>query len=86
VSPLIGGRAVKGPADRMLRRMAGGTTPAHVASCYEGLIDALVIDEADAPDGLPSSVRPVVTRTLMRDADARRRLAQDVLDAAGALA
>src|SRR5581483_8266006 len=29
VSPLIGGRAVKGPADRMLARMAGGTTPAH---------------------------------------------------------
>jgi LPPG:FO 2-phospho-L-lactate transferase len=86
VSPLIGGRAVKGPADRMLGRMAGGTSPAHVASCYEGLIDALVIDEADAPADLPAGVRPVVTRTLMHDADARRRLAQDVLDAAGALA
>ena len=31
VSPLIGGRAVKGPADRMLARLAGGTSPAHVA-------------------------------------------------------
>ena len=30
VSPLIGGRAVKGPLDRMLTRMAGGTTPAHL--------------------------------------------------------
>ena len=49
VSPLIGGRAVKGPLDRMLTRMAGGTTPAHVAGCYQGLIDALVIDGADAP-------------------------------------
>jgi LPPG:FO 2-phospho-L-lactate transferase len=86
VSPLIGGRAVKGPADRMLARMAGGTSPASLASCYEGLIDALVIDEADAPDALPASVRPVVTKTLMHDAEARRRLAQDVLDAAGALA
>ena len=37
ISPLVGGRAVKGPADRMLRRLAGGTTPAHVASCYAGL-------------------------------------------------
>ena len=36
VSPLVGGRAVKGPADRMLDRLAGGTTPAHVASCYAG--------------------------------------------------
>ena len=41
VSPLVGGRAVKGPADRMLARLAGGTMPAHVASCYAGLIDAL---------------------------------------------
>ena len=83
VSPLIGGRAVKGPADRMLARLAGGTSPAHVAGCYAGLIDALVLDEADAPAELPGGVRAVVTRTLMSDARARRRLAQDVLDAAG---
>ena len=82
VSPLIGGRAVKGPADRMLARLAGGTTPAHVASCYAGLIDALVVDQADADalDGL--GVRPIVTATLMRDAEARRRLAEAALDAA----
>jgi LPPG:FO 2-phospho-L-lactate transferase len=83
VSPLIGGRAVKGPADRMLERLAGGTSPAHVAACYPGLIDALVLDEADAPAGLPDGVRAVVTRTLMSDAAARSRLARDVLDAAG---
>ena len=77
VSPLIGGRAVKGPADRMLRRLAGGTSPRHVAGCYPGLIDALVVDEADADDldGL-GDVRPIVTRTLMSDGDARRRLAE----------
>jgi LPPG:FO 2-phospho-L-lactate transferase len=80
VSPLIGGRAVKGPADRMLARMAGGTTPAHVASCYEGLIDALVVDESDRIDDL--AVRPVVTRTLMTDLDASRALAATVLEAA----
>jgi LPPG:FO 2-phospho-L-lactate transferase len=78
VSPLIGGRAVKGPADRMLMRMAGGTTPAHVARCYEGLIDALVIDESDEPNaGVPT----IVTRTLMRDADSRRRLVEAALGA-----
>ena len=65
----------------MLARLAGGTTPAHVAGCYAGLIDALVIDEADA-DGRRSACAPVVTRTLMRDADARRRLAEAVLGAA----
>jgi LPPG:FO 2-phospho-L-lactate transferase len=82
VSPLIGGRAVKGPADRMLRRLAGGTSPRHVTSCYQGLIDAVVVDEADADDldGL-GDVRPIVTRTLMSDADARRRLAEAALGA-----
>ncbi|MBA2461116.1 MAG: 2-phospho-L-lactate transferase [Actinobacteria bacterium] len=80
VSPLVGGKAVKGPADRMLARLKGGTTPAHVASCYEGLIDALVVDEAD-PAG-PLAVRAVVTSTLMTDLAASRRLAQTVLEAA----
>jgi LPPG:FO 2-phospho-L-lactate transferase len=82
VSPLIAGRAIKGPADRMLRRLAGGTSPRHVAACYEGLIDALVVDQADADDldGL-GDVRPVVTRTLMTDDAARRRLAEAALGA-----
>jgi LPPG:FO 2-phospho-L-lactate transferase len=79
VSPLIGGRAVKGPADRMLARLAGGTSPAHVAGCYAGLIDALVVDEADA-DGLEGlDVRAIVTQTLMTGTDARRRLAEAAL-------
>jgi LPPG:FO 2-phospho-L-lactate transferase len=84
VSPLIAGRAVRGPADRMLARLAGGTTPAHVASCYAGLIDALVIDEADTPAELPDGVRVVVAQTLMRDDDATRRLAATVLDSSAA--
>jgi len=76
VSPLIGGRAVKGPADRMLTRLAGGTAPAQVASCYKGLIDALVVDEADADDLDGLEVRAIVTRTLMVDDAARRSLAE----------
>jgi LPPG:FO 2-phospho-L-lactate transferase len=82
VSPLIGGRAVKGPADRMLQRLAGGTSPRHVASCYAGLIDALLVDEADADDldGL-GDVRAIVTPTLMSDDEARRRLAEVALGA-----
>jgi LPPG:FO 2-phospho-L-lactate transferase len=85
VSPLIGGRAVKGPADRMLTRLGGGTGPQVVADCYPGLIDVLVIDEVDAPVEL-AGVRTVVTKTLMVDEDARRRLALAVLDAAAAVA
>ena len=78
VSPLIGGRTVKGPADRMLERFAGGTSPAHVADVYEGLIDRLVVDEADA--GADGDF--IVTRTLMTDEAARRTLAGAVLEAA----
>jgi LPPG:FO 2-phospho-L-lactate transferase len=80
VSPLVGGAAVTGPLDRMLSRMAGGVTPGHVASCYEGVVDALVVDETDWP--AEASVELVVTSTLMRDRDAARRLAEVVLEAA----
>jgi LPPG:FO 2-phospho-L-lactate transferase len=80
VSPLVGGKAVKGPADRMLSRMAGGTTPAHVAQCYEGVIDSLVIDEGDAPAHAP--VELVVTQTLMSDRQAAVGLAEAALEAA----
>ena len=66
----------------MLARIAGGTSPRHVAACYAGLIDAIVLDEADAADldGL-GDVRPIVAQTLMHDAGARRRLAETALGA-----
>jgi LPPG:FO 2-phospho-L-lactate transferase len=83
VSPLIGGRAVKGPAAAMLARLEGGTSAAHLAQCYPGLIDALVFDEADA-DGVGAveelGVRPIVTRTLMLDSASRRTLAEAALN------
>jgi LPPG:FO 2-phospho-L-lactate transferase len=85
VSPLIGGRAVKGPAGDMLARLAGGTGAEQVTTCYLGLIDALVFDEADAIDADAVSalgVRPLVTRTLMVDRAAARRLAETALEAA----
>jgi len=82
VSPLIGGRAVKGPADRMLERLAGGTDPGRVAACYAGAADALVLDEADAvfADRVEAhGMRAIVTQTLMRDEAAAIALAEVVL-------
>ena len=82
VSPLIGGRAVKGPADRMLARLAGGTSPAHVAGCYAGLIDALV--HRRGRRGRRRAVAELGMRPIVdADADARtpsarRRLAEAV--------
>ena len=80
ISPLVGGAAVTGPAARMLTRMAGGAEPRRVAACYNGLIDALVIDESDAP--AEAKVDLVVTQTLMSDTNAEKRLAEIVLEAA----
>jgi LPPG:FO 2-phospho-L-lactate transferase len=80
VSPLVGGKAVTGPLDRMLSRMAGGTTPAHIAGRYEGLIDALVVDGADSPADAPVAL--VEAETLMRDRDGERKLAEIVVEAA----
>jgi LPPG:FO 2-phospho-L-lactate transferase len=80
VSPLIGGLAVRGPLDRMMQRLLGGTSPAHVTKCYKGLLDVLVIDHADAP--AETDVALVVTDTLMTDRDAACRLAQTTLEAA----
>jgi LPPG:FO 2-phospho-L-lactate transferase len=82
VSPLIGGRAVKGPAEAMFQSLAGGTGAAQVTDCYKGLIGALVIDEADADDAAAVAergVRPLVTRTLMSEPDARAELVETVL-------
>ena len=79
VSPLAGGEAFTGPAARMLNRMAGGTTPAHLAGVYGELIDELVIDESDA--GQPGGAYRVAS-TRMTDAASERRLAQTVLEVA----
>ena len=82
VSPLIGGRAVKGPADAMFTSLAGGTGAGQVTDCYKGLIGSLVLDEADADDAeavAARGVRPLVTRTLMSEPEARRGLVETVL-------
>src|SRR5256714_206196 len=82
VSPLIGGRAVKGPAEAMFQSLAGGTRAAQVTDCYKGLIGALVIDEADADDAAEVAergARPLVTRTLMSEPEARQALVETVL-------
>lgn len=81
VSPLVGGVAVKGPLDRMLRRMAGSVTHAAIAARYPGLLDVLVVDRPDA-DADPG-IRTVVTETLMTDRTAARRLATTTLEAIG---
>ena len=82
VSPLIGGRAVKGPADRLLARIAGEASAAAVAERYAGILTHFLVDDADVSDIARLAERGVVaasTDILMRDAEARERVARAAL-------
>jgi LPPG:FO 2-phospho-L-lactate transferase len=78
VSPLIGGRAVKGPTDAFLTALGRPHTGAGIASLYTGLLDAIVVDPAD-PGPPPEGVRVEKMPTLMEGAAGRRTLAERVL-------
>lgn len=85
VSPIVGGKALKGPADRMLRSLGHESSAFGVASMYADLLDVLVIDSMDIGDkerieALGVSV--LVTDTVMGDREDRERLASDVVHAA----
>lgn len=88
VSPIVGGKAVKGPADRMLRGLGHESSAYGVARMYAGLIDIFVIDTQDAADRerIESlGMRVVTTGTVMQDRQDRERLAAEVLQAVDAL-
>lgn len=80
VAPIVGGRAIKGPAAKMMLEMGKEVSPATVAEHFDGLLTAFVIDEADASlaDELP--VPTIAVDTLMTDLPSKMRLARDVLD------
>lgn len=86
VSPFIGAQAVKGPAGKIFAELGLAPTPAGLALCYDGLLDGLVIDHADADQAAGTPIRCHVTGTLMRDRDDQFRLAREVLDFATGLA
>ncbi len=86
VSPIIGGRALKGPADRMLASLGHEATALGVARLYADLADVFVLDKVDADlagDVEALGVRAVVADTIMSDDPTRARLAAVVLEAAG---
>ena len=88
VSPIVGGAALKGPAAKMMVELGIGPSPVAVADCYAGLIDGLVIDEADAEDAdelSDSGIAVLVTGTVMRSDGDRERLASETLAFASGL-
>ena len=89
VSGIVGGKALRGPADRMLVSLGEEATALGVARRYASaqLLDAFVIDRLDeslAGDVRALGLEVVVTDTVMTDVAARVRLARDVLAAAKA--
>ena len=87
VSPIVAGKAIKGPADRMLRAAGLPSSPVGVARALPGLFDRLLVEESDLTDALRAELAPLVPRvagaaTVMRDDDARLSLARQLLQAA----
>jgi LPPG:FO 2-phospho-L-lactate transferase len=87
VSPIVGGAAIKGPADRLLAELGGESSAAGVARWHAAHAGTLVIDDVDrelAPAVQAAGMRCVVTDTVMRAPDVAAALARTVLAAPGA--
>jgi LPPG:FO 2-phospho-L-lactate transferase len=88
VSPIVGGVALKGPADRMLRSLGHEPSALGVARIYRGLATAFVLDRVDValePEIAALGFRTLVTDTIMADDAGRARLARTVLEFASSL-
>jgi LPPG:FO 2-phospho-L-lactate transferase len=82
VSPIIGGKALKGPADRLLVELGRESSVVGVAEWYRDVIGTLVIDTIDGPeaDAIGSlSIRPVVADTIMSQPGVTESLAERLL-------
>ena len=89
VSPLIGGAALKGPAAKLMRELGAQPSVVALARHYDGLLDGLVIDNADAAyesELQTLGLRALVTDAVMRGDDDRLRLARETVGFAQALA
>ena len=82
VSPIVGGRAVKGPTAKMMQELGLPVSSAAVAARYGELLDGYVVDSGDA-DGIRSKAH--VAPTLMTTLEDREALARAVLDFADRL-
>jgi len=83
ISPIIGGKTVKGPAAKMYAEMGIQPSALAVADHYRGLISGFVLDTVDAAYALDlqrANLTTCITNTLMKTPDDRRRFAQDVLN------
>ena len=82
VSPIIGGKAVKGPTAKLMAELGLPVSAAAVAEHYADLLDLFVADEADADVVAELEIPVILTRTLMVTLEDRDALARRVLAAA----
>lgn len=80
VSPIIAGRAVKGPAAKMMAEMGIDVSAAAVATYYGHLIDGFIYDAQDEGMAAEDGLALLCTDTLMHTTADRERLAREVLD------
>jgi LPPG:FO 2-phospho-L-lactate transferase len=84
ISPIVGGRALKGPAAHMMKSMKMRSAAAVVAQLYADFAGVFVLDEADrkqAAEVESLDIRPVVTNTIMSGMRERKALARAVVEA-----
>ena len=82
ISPIVGGRALKGPLDRIMQNLGLEVSPYGVAQLYKGLMKGYVIDNADKPVSAKIKslgMRVAATNTVMDSPEAKARLAEDTL-------
>ncbi|MEJ7654799.1 MAG: hypothetical protein WKH64_16405 [Chloroflexia bacterium] len=83
VSPIVGGRALRGPADHMLDSLGHESSALGVARLYAGVIKGMVIDERDvslAPEIEALDIRVLATQSVMHDDADRRALARATVE------
>jgi LPPG:FO 2-phospho-L-lactate transferase len=80
VSPIVGGKAIKGPAAKMMREMSIDISPLSISRRYADLLNGFVLDETDAELSDRFDLPVLATDTLMTDLPSKTRLAHVVLD------
>ncbi len=86
ISPIVGGRALKGPAARMMQSMKLEASAKQVAAMYRDFVKVFVIDHADRQDAAAIEafgMKVVVTDTVMKDRATKESLARVTLEAMG---
>ena len=86
VSPIVGGKAIRGPAAKLLAELGEDVSCVGVARRYSGLCDVFVLDESDrrhADEVRSLGMEPVVLDTIMNSDDDKVALARGILDVAG---